>query len=101
MSTEVLDQSMGYAGAVGTMLLWEMALVEWRVEERENVISQDLQEDTRVLLNTVGELQEEIRAVRVELREMQRTLAEERVRNIEREDAQAGRDQITSGHLAR
>ena len=38
--------------------------------------------------------------MRAELRETQRTLADERVRNIEREDAQAGRDQIASGHLA-
>ena len=38
--------------------------------------------------------------MRAELREMQRTLVDERVRNIEWEDAQAGRDQTTSGHLA-
>ena len=98
-SMEALDQSMGYAGAVGMMLLWEMASVERRAEEQENVISRDLQEDTRVLINTVGELREEIRLVRAELRETQRTLADERVRNIEREDAQVGRDQTTSGHL--
>ena len=78
-----------------------MALVERRAEERENVISRDLQEDTRVLINTVGELREEIQAVRAELRETQWTLADERVRNIEQEDVQASRDQTTSGHLAR
>ena len=44
---------MGYTGAVGTMLLWEMVSVERRAEGQENVISRDLQEDTRVLL-TLG-----------------------------------------------
>ena len=42
-----------------------------------------------------------MRELREELRETRRLLVEERVRNIEREDAQAGHDQTTSGHLTR
>ena len=43
----------------------------------------------------------EMRGLWEELRETRRILADERVRNIEERDAQAGRDQTLNGHVAR